>query len=444
MSIRKFIRTSLVCAAVIAALGVNAAPAATVSDAEARPLDRIVAVVNRDVITEYELQNRVHQVALNMRGQNISLPPMEALRAQVLERLVLEKAIDQRAKEIGLRVEEPMVTAAIEQIARNNKVTVDELRDRLSKDGIRYSAFRTQIRQEILMQRLREREVDSQIKIPESEIDTFLAEQAGFAGDTTEYHIAHILIPIPKEPEQAEKAKENFETALKRAKSGEDFGKLAAEYSKSDDALSGGDLGWRDSTRLPSIFWQAIQKSHRKGTVKFIQNEDAYHIIKVLGDRDGVKAKLASAPVDRTHVRHILMFVSDLVPEATVLSRLNDIRHKLLAKDGDFATYARLFSVDNSGTRGGDLGWVQPGDMVPEFERAMNALAPGEISEPIRTQFGYHLIEVLERKKEAADSKRTRFSAMQTLRERKLAEAVETWQRELRDRAFVEIRPDHF
>lgn len=414
----------------------------------ARPVDRIVAVVNNDVITEYELQNRVRQVALNLRQQNIALPAMNELRNQVIERLILEKAIDQRAKELGIRIDEQMVSASIEQIARNNKLTVNELRERLQADDVSFSAFRRQVRDELLMQRLREREVDSQLTIPESEVDAYLAEQAGFTGgDTQEYHVQHILLPIPPgaSDSEADDVGDEAERLAKLARDGEDFGKLAAAHSKGEDALEGGDLGWRDTSRLPSIFWQAIE-NHRteRNYIAVVRSSGAYHIIKLVDTRDGVKAKLAGAPIQQSHVRHILLFVSDLTPENEVISRLHEVKRKIEAGEQDFATMARLTSVDNSATRGGDLGWVNAGDMVPEFETAMNRLEPGQISEPIRTQFGYHLIEVLDRRTAQGDATRSRLAARMAIREKKLAEAVYNWQRELRDRAYVEIRKDMF
>lgn len=409
---------------------------------ETRTLDRIVAVVNRDVITEYELQNRVHQVAMNLRRQNIQLPEMPILRRQVLDRLISEKATNQRAQEIGLRVDEQMVTASIEQIAHNNRMTPEELRERLAKDGVTYGAFRSQIREEILLQRLREREVDSKITIPESEIDTYLAEQAGFSGDeTTEYHVAHIVVPIANG--KASEAESLAKDIVKQAKKGADFGKLAATYSKGDDALEGGDLGWRDAGRLPTSFWQAIQNNTKRGFVTYVKVGDSYHVLKVLGERNGVKAKLAGAPVEQTHARHILMVPSEIMTEAQIISRLTEIRHKIVDEKGDFATFARLNSVDNSATRGGDIGWVHPGDTVPEFENAMSLLKPGEVSDIVKSKFGYHLIQVLERRKQVADEQRARYAARQALREKKLAEAVNNWQNELRDKAYVEIREEN-
>lgn len=417
-------------------------------EAQTRMIDRIVAVVNTDVITEFELQSRVRQVAYNLREQNIQLPAMPELRAQVLERLILEKAMDQRARELGIRVDEQMVSASIEQIARNNRITVEELRDRLAADGVSFGVFRSQVRDEIMAQRLREREVDSQLNIPESEVDAYLAEQAGFTmGDTQEYHVQHILLPIPPGASDSEvdTVRRQADNLAAQARRGEDFASMAAAHSKGSDALEGGDLGWMDASRLPSLFWQAIE-SHRsqRNFVTVVQSSGAFHVVKLVDTRDGVKAKLAGAPVEQTHVRHILMFVSDMTPESDVLQRLSDIKHRIEAGEADFATMARLVSVDNSATRGGDLGWLSVGDTVPEFESAMNRLNPGEISEPVRTQYGYHLIEVLERRTAQGDGSRTRLAARMALREKKLAEAVYEWQRELRDRAYVEIRKSAF
>ena len=443
-------KLAAVAAGILAMSSAMAAPqtaksvSAAAPQAAVRPLDRIIAVVNRDVITEFELQNRVHQAAINLRRQNIELPPMPDLRAQVLDRLITEKAVQQRAKEVGVRVDEQMVSAAVEQIARNNKLTVEELRTKVAEEGISYSAFRTQIREEITLQRLREREVDSKITIPESEIDAYLADKAGFAGgDTTQYQVQHVMIPFTEGDRDSERAAESLAKDIKaRAEKGEDFGKLAAAYSKAEDALSGGDLGWREAQDLPTVFWEAIRDDGAAGRVHTVQTSGAWHVVKFTGKRDGVQAKLAGAPVQQTHVRHILMFVSELTPEHKVVSQLGEIRSKVLAGD-DFAKFARLASVDSSATRGGDLGWITAGDPDPEFEAQMNALKVGEISEPFRTRYGYHIIQVLDRRTEQMDEKRTRLEARQALREKKLAEAVQNWMRELHDKAYVEIRREH-
>lgn len=411
---------------------------------ETQVLNAVVAVVNNDVITTGELADRTHTAALNLRRQKIQLPPMPQLRAQVLEQLILERAMSQRARETGIRVDDAVVNATIEQIAQQNKISVAELRRRLNLDGVPFPQFREEIRSQIIAQRLREREVDDEIKIPESEIDAFLADQAGFnINDTIEYDISHIWVPTNEgmSTEELNNARETAEDVLDRAQDGEDFGKLAATYSKASDALDGGNLGWRTLSQMPTALAAAVREA-RQNSSKVAMNvsSDGYYIVKVNARRDGVKTKLAGGPVTQTHARHILMAVTPVTDEGTVLNRLNDIRNRLVNKKEDFATLARLHSVDGSATRGGDLGWLHPGDTAPAFEEAMNRLQPGEISQPIKTQYGYHIIQVVERRQEAMNDERMRYMARQVLRQRKLAEATVNWQRELRDRAYVEIR----
>ncbi len=413
---------------------------------EPQLLNAVVAVVNNDVITTDELAERAHSAALNLRRQKIQLPPMQQLRVQVLEQLILERAISQRARETGIRVDDGIVNATIEQIAQQNKISVAELRRRLSLDGVTFPQFREEIRSQIVAQRLREREVDDEIKIPESEIDAFLADQAGYnINDTIEYNISHIWIPTSESmsSDELSAARDTADDILERAQDGEDFGRLAASYSKASDALDGGNLGWRTLSQMPTALAAAVRDARQQSSkVAMNVSSDGYYIVKVNDRRDGVKTKLAGGPVTQTHVRHILMAVTPVTDEATVLNRLNDIRKRLVENKEDFATLARLHSVDGSATRGGDLGWVHPGDTVPAFEEAMNNLRPGEVSRPIKTQYGYHIIQVLDRRQEAVDAERMRYMARQVLRQRKLAEATANWQRELRDRAYVEIRRD--
>lgn len=413
---------------------------------EPQLLNAVVAVVNNDVITTDELAERAHSAALNLRRQKIQLPPMQQLRVQVLEQLILERAISQRARETGIRVDDGIVNATIEQIAQQNKISVAELRRRLSLDGVTFPQFREEIRSQIVAQRLREREVDDEIKIPESEIDAFLADQAGYnINDTIEYNISHIWIPTSESmsSDELSAARDTADDILERAQDGEDFGRLAASYSKASDALDGGNLGWRTLSQMPTALAAAVRDARQQSSkVAMNVSSDGYYIVKVNDRRDGVKTKLAGGPVTQTHVRHILMAVTPVTDEATVLNRLNDIRKRLVENKEDFATLARLHSVDGSATRGGDLGWVHPGDTVPAFEEAMNNLKPGEVSRPIKTQYGYHIIQVLDRRQEAIDAERMRYMARQVLRQRKLAEATANWQRELRDRAYVEIRRD--
>lgn len=436
--------------ALLAAFSASVCMAQTKADSSQAPapqvLNAVVAVVNNDVITTGELAERAHSAALNLRRQKIQLPPMPQLRAQVLEQLILERAIAQRARETGIRVDDGVVNATIEQIAQQNKISVAELRRRLSLDGVTFPQFREEIRSQIITQRLREREVDEKIKIPESEIDAFLADQAGYnINDTIEYDVSHIWIPTSEgmSSEELRAARNTAEDILERAQDGEDFGQLAASYSKASDALEGGNLGWRTLSQMPTALASAVRDARQESSrIAMNVSSDGYYIVKVNGRRDGVKTKLAGGPVTQTHTRHILMAVTPVTDEATVLNRLNDIRNRLVNSKEDFATLARLHSVDGSATRGGDLGWLHPGDTVPAFEAAMNKLQPGEVSQPIKTQYGYHLIQVLDRREEAMDAERMRFMARQILRQRKLAEATATWQRELRDRAYVEIRRD--
>lgn len=441
-------------ALVLATLGAAAAQAASVMDqppaggvepAAAAPLqadlDRIVAVVNNEVITETELQQRVHTVAINLRRAQIELPPMEQLRQQVLERLITERAIMQRARQTGIRIDDQMVNASIEQIARQNNLTVEELRSRLAADGVAFNSFREEIRDEITTQRLREREVDEKIVVLDSEIDAYLAEQTGFTGDeTTEYHVAHILLPI-NTPDEDDAVRKTAEDIAQRARNGEEFSSLVAAFSRADDALSGGDLGWRTKLDVPEVFWKAMENDLKAGNVYVTRSQRAWHVVKLEGERNGATAKLAGGPVEQTHARHILMFVSDITPEADVLRRLSEIKARIEAGEADFATMARLNSVDATATRGGDLGWLQDGDTVPEFEAAMKKLKKGEVSEPIKTNYGYHLIQVVDRRTDTeGNPQRMRIAARQALRQKKLAEATATWQRELRDEAYVDVR----
>lgn len=424
-----------------AATAPAAAPAA--ADAKATQngsgvLDQIVAVVNKDVITENELQDRVHAVALNLRRQNIQLPPMEQLRSQVLERLILERIILQRAQDTGLRVDDQMVNASIEQIAQQNNLTVEALRQRLLADGVPFNAFRQQIRDEIITQRLREREVDQKIDISEPEINAYLADQAAQAKGQ-EFHLARIVLPIDRAENDAV-IKALADKVMNEARAGKAFDTLAATYSRSEDALHGGDLGWHSAQDFPPALRQALAEEVPADGLFMLRVNDSWQIFKLIEKRQS-SASPMMGPVQETHVRHILMFVNDMMPEAEVLRRLNDIRQRIMKGETDFATMARLNSVDASSTRGGDLGWVLPGDTVPAFEEVMNKLKPNEISTPVKTQFGYHLIQVLDRKtQDQGNPERIRLMARQAIREKKLAEATYNWQRQLRDEAYVEIR----
>jgi peptidyl-prolyl cis-trans isomerase SurA len=409
-----------------------------------RPLDRIVAVVNDEVITSVELERRVNAAESQLKRQNIPLPVADALKKQVLERLILDAAQLQMARENGVRVDDVSVNSAIGRMADVNHMTLQELRAQVERDGEDFIAFREDMRNEIAMVRLRDHEVEAKIQVSEGEIDSLLAEQGGEAAEKVEYDIAQILLELPEiaSPERVETVHRRAEDLATQAKGGADFAQLAASYSNAPEALQGGDLGWRTAERLPNIFLEAVKDLKPGDLGPIIHSPVGFHILKLVGRRTAAASKLSSGPVDQTHVRHILLRVTDAMPETEVKRRLGDLRERVMTGGQDFGQLARLYSVDPSSTRGGDLGWLYPGDTVPEFERVMNVLQVKEISEPIKSPFGWHLIQVLERKTEQASADRNRITARQMLRDRKVEEAMQEWLRQLRDRTYVEYRID--
>lgn len=408
-----------------------------------RAVDSIAAVVNNEVITNRELDERVKMVEARMRSQNASMPPGPEFRKQLLERLILDRAQLQLAKESGLRVDDQMLDRAVAGIAEQNKMTMQEFRNQLERDGMSFARFREEIREEITLQRLREREIDSKIQISESEIDNAMAS-IQLADQQNEINIAQVLIRIPENasPEQIGQRRQRAEEALQQLRAGVDFAKVAASYSDAADGLRGGEIGWRTPDRLPELFVDAVAKS-APGDIAAVKSANGFHILKLLGTRKAEGDKNTGAPsVQQTRVRHILIKVNQVVTASDARRKLNEVRERLVNKAASFEEMARLFSNDVTASRGGDLGWIYPGDTVPEFERAMNALQPGEISEPIESPFGLHLIQVQERKRDDVSKERQRQSARQVLRERKSAEATEEWLRQLRDRTYVEYRDD--
>lgn len=418
-----------------ASVSVGAAP---------RPLDRIVAVVNDEVITSIELERRVNTAEGQLKRQKIPLPASDVLRKQVLERMILDNAQLQLARESGVRVDDISVNSAIARMADVNHMTMQELRAQVERDGEDFNNFREDMRSEITMVRLRDHEVESKIQVSEGEIDNLLAEQNGETAEKVEYDVAQILLELPEiaSPERVDTVHRRAEELVAQAKAGSDFAQLAASYSNAPEALQGGDIGWRSAERLPTVFLEAI-KDLKPGEIgPIIHSPIGFHIVKLVGRRTAATSKLSSGPVEQTHVRHILLRVTDAMPETEVKRRLSDLRERVLKGGQDFGQLARLYSVDPSSTRGGDLGWLYPGDTVPEFERAMTVLQFKDISEPIKSPFGWHLIQVLERKTEQASADRNRITARQMLRDRKLEDAMQEWLRQLRDRTYVEYRID--
>lgn len=416
-------------------------------------VDAILVVVNNDVITRREFLERMKSVEERLRKQGGAMPPVAQMQRQLLERMIVEKAELQAAKEQGIRVDDNMLDRAVGRIAEQNKLTMPEFRKRLEAEGVVFSKFRDEIRNEILMQRLREREVDNKIQVSDAEIDNYLAAQND-KGDVApqELDIAQILIRVPENatPDQLAERKKRAEEVIQQLNAGGDFAKLAAAYSDGTDAMNGGELGWRAADRLPQLFVEATATLQQGQVAPIVKSANGFHILKLMGRRAqsvmrGAASTGANAPaaVKQTRVSHILIKVNQVVSEADALRKLNDIKQRIENHAATFEDMARLYSNDLSASKGGDLGWIYPGDTVPEFERAMDALPIGKISEPIKSPFGYHLILVKERKMDDVSQERQRQAARQAIRERKLDEATQDWLRQLRDRAYVEYRVDN-
>jgi peptidyl-prolyl cis-trans isomerase SurA len=402
-------------------------------------LDRIAAVVNDEVITRYELDERT-QLALRQLGQQgTPPPPRDTLEKQILERLIIDRAQLQLAKETGLRVDDTELDRALARIAEQNKVSMQAMRDTLEKDGVPFLKFREDIRNEIVLSRLREREVDTKIVITESEIDAFIKTQQGQEGKPDEFNLSHILIVVPENasPEQLQSRRARAEQARAQLTAGSDFRQVAASFSEAPDALQGGAMGWREAQRLPGIFSDALGSMKPGDVSPVLRSSNGFHLLK-LNERRGSQTPVI---VQQTRARHILIKTNELVSENEARNRLRTLKERLENK-ADFGELARVHSEDASASSGGDLGWLSPGDTVPEFERGMDALKPGEISEPVRSPFGWHLVQVLERRDEDMSKERLRLGARQALRARKSDEAYHEWVRQLRDRAYVENRLD--
>lgn len=399
--------------------------------------DRIVAVVADEVVTYQELRAKLTSALKQLQKQGTPLPPQDVLEKQMLERLIMERVQLQFARETGLRVDDIQLDQAIGRIAGNNKMNMQQFRAALEKDGLTYPNFREDIRGEMTMVRLREREVDSKIIISDGEIDNYLANQQTQTGGAEEYQVAHILLRAPESasPEQLQKLRQRGEQALKRAQGGENFAVLTAAFSDAPDALQGGDLGWRALSRLPSLYADAAGKLQAGQVSELLRSSAGFHIVKLIAKRGGS----GPASIQQTNARHILIKINEIISEPEARRKLETVRERI-ANGVDFAEQARLYSQDGSAAKGGDLGWLNPGDTVPEFERAMDALKPNEVSPVIQSQFGMHLIQVLERRERDVSAERQRGVARQALRDRKLDEAYQDWLRQLRDRTYVENR----
>ena len=407
----------------------------TKTEGSIQKLDRIIAVVDQDVITEKELQEKINSVISNLKNQKIEIPSEGVLRKQVLERLIANSIQIQLANQTGLKINDAQVDKTIERIAEKNKLNVVDFKKTLEKDGTNFYKFREEIRNEITIAQLKEREVDSKIVITDGEIDNFLNAQSKEIQD--EFEVATILIRVPEDvsSEKLETLKNKAEEASKQILSGKNFTQVSAAFSETPNALEGGSLGWKKASDLPTLFVDALKKIEVGTLTPILRSPNGFHILKL------INKKGSSGPliVEQTHVRHILIKLSEITSENEGRQKLIGVKERL--ENGiKFEDMAKQYSEDPSANNGGDLGWINPGDTFPEFEKTMKQLNINQISDPIKTPFGWHLIQVLEKRSQDMSKESARIQSRQQIKIRKSEEAYQDWLQELRDRSFVELR----
>ncbi len=398
--------------------------------------DYIIAVVNQELVTAAEVQARMEKAREEAARGKLTLPPPGALRQQIVDALIDERVQITNARETGPRIDEVELDRAVASVAQQNQVTLPVLRERLRKDGIDYARFRADIRDQMQVERVREREVVSRIKISEADIDAYL-EQRKAAGGAVELNVGQILVKVPDGASDAVVAERRVraERALARVRTGEDFGKVAREISDDANKEKGGEIGLLPTERLPEVFLNAVTPL-QPGAVspQLLRTGAGFHVLKLIDRRE------AGSTVQQTHARHILLRTSNEVSPEIAVARMNTLRREITSGKKTFEQAARDNSEDGSAANGGDLNWTPPGAFVAEFEDAMNALPVGGISEPVTTRFGVHLIQVLERRDVAVDARTRREQARNALREQKFEAAYTEWLRDLRGRAYVELR----
>ena len=402
------------------------------------PLDRIVAVVNNEVITALELDKEMGLIKQQLRQQNNRLPADAVLKKQLLERLILREIQLQMAKRGSIRVDDETLNRTLENMAAQNRLSPSQFRETLAREGMDYEAFRENMRDEIIINRLQQRQVGNRIVITQQEIDTFISNQALRNGVDKEYHLGHILVAVPEAASAKDiaEARAKAEKVVAKLRAGAEFYQTAASMSDGQQALEGGDLGWRGAASLPTLFSDWVTANKVNSVSDALRSPSGFHIIKLLGQRTNQTKHM----VTQTHARHILIRPESQDGGDKARSKLIKIRNRIIAGE-DFAALAKAESNDpGSAVEGGELGWVNPGEMVPEFDKAMNELALNEISKPVRTQFGWHLLQVLERRDHDNTDKVQRKKAQEVIRARKTDPAMQAWIRRIRDEAFVENR----
>jgi peptidyl-prolyl cis-trans isomerase SurA len=425
--------------------GALTAGAAGAAKAPAAELDAIVAVVEDDVVMRSELDKEVRKVAAQLRAQGQKLPPQAAFERQVLERLISTRLQLAAAKQAGVAADDQAVDAALASVAKRNNFTVEQMRAILSREGISFSTYREEIRRQITLGRLRQKEVVEKIRVSDAEVAAFLARrggQPGEGGPRSEYRLFHILVAVPEgaSPEQIANARGKADRIVASLRAGADFRQTARAESEARQALEGGDLGWLKAGQVPSVFADVVPRMRRGEISDPVRDSNGFHILLLEDFRTGGGAAPGGRAATQTRARHILIRTGETVSDADANARLSALRDRISAGE-DFATLARASSDDKAtAVNGGELGWVAPGNVVPQFEERMNSLAPGQLSEPFQTQFGWHIVQVLDRRQVDGGQEGQRAEAIEAIRERKAEEAMQLFLRRLRDESYVEIR----
>jgi peptidyl-prolyl cis-trans isomerase SurA len=406
--------------------------------ASGQAIDRIVAVVNEGVVLQSEVDGQMRMIMARLREQGGQMPPERVVRQQVLERLVLQEIQMQRAKRLGVTVSDEMLNTGLRDVARRNNVPFDQMPALLAAQGMDYATYRDDMRREMTLSLLRQRDVLPRIYVSPRELDQALAREAAQADQNVEYDVSHILLALPESAtaDQMAAVETRAEEVYRRAAAGEDFGQLAISFSQAQSALERGKLGWRRPTQLPQFIADEVAKLEPGQVSRPMRTPTGFHIVRLDGERGGD----APMMVEQVRARHILLRPTEVQDDATTRQRLVDMRNRILAGE-DFAALASVTSEDpGSASQGGDLGWTGPGTFVPQFEQALNALKEGEISEPFRTQFGWHIVQLTGKRLYDQSEEVRRQRVFSALREGKVDEETELWLRRLRDEAYVEYR----
>lgn len=402
-------------------------------------LDRIVAVVEDDVILERELNREVEAITAKLSSNNVTMPPEFVLRKQVLERMIVDKLQRQLASRSGVQISEEMLRSSVADIASRNGLSVEAFRDELTRQGMDYKSFEDNLRNEIVINQLRGREIGSRVKVTDAEVAHYLETQGKAGQVSSQYHLGHILVAVSEGASAGaiQKAKDKADQIVADLRGGKDFKQTAVSVSDDNNALKGGDLGWRSLGQIPSLFADVVPTMGQGDVSEPIRSPSGFHIVKMLETEGG-----AQHIVTKTKVRHILIKTNELVDDAEAQKRLLALKERI--NDGDdFAALARAHSDDKgSAINGGSLDWVSPGALVPPFEEAMNKLGINEISVPVQTQFGWHMIQVLGRENQDNSEQFKKDKIREEIRKRKIEEETELWLRRLRDEAYVEIDSD--